>query len=472
MISNYVIDTWDSLPWITFRKNLFQLQCKIYAAKQKEDDQAVVQLQELLMTSKSARFLAVHETIQSLEKYDTSQHLDSSFFPLELKFHLVLALKDLKSWKCQPIMQIPFVNQNSEKHQLTVLGISDSCLHRLIKYALEPVCEVLFAANSFASRPGRCAHDIQKHLYLCLHKQRLHTNILYVNLEQCLNPDSQYDLVSNTLLPPSSKALVYQAFEQGLKISYAEARGSSVLSPIFGNILMNGIENLGNDVLCYGGKIVFILGHREHLLSLLNNLRIFLLKRGLNFKLATIQILKTSVGFDFLDWYFLVKPNGKFASIPRKENLVWMKKKVKMMLRDTRLTIFQRLQKIKKFYSRWWCYHQYCDLGKIKVSLWSLSTNTYKYLRKNTNMGREETLGHINILFNGYTYRQNSFSHIQANNSPFDINSHQFSSSLKSMSHPISDTNTKTSAKACQCSSRKTDWFLLAYSRHSQNHHS
>lgn len=55
---------WKDLPWRTIERNVFKLQKRIYQASQRGDQSTVHKLQRLLMTSWSAKCLAVRRVTQ------------------------------------------------------------------------------------------------------------------------------------------------------------------------------------------------------------------------------------------------------------------------------------------------------------------------------------------------------------------------------------------------------------------------
>src|SRR5881398_2782362 len=62
---------WSRLPWKQIQRRTFKLQKRIYHASQRGDARAVHRLQRLLMTSRSAKCLAVRRVTQD----NTGKHL-------------------------------------------------------------------------------------------------------------------------------------------------------------------------------------------------------------------------------------------------------------------------------------------------------------------------------------------------------------------------------------------------------------
>ncbi len=58
------MDRWETLPWRTIQRNVFKVQKRIYQASQRDDVKAVRKFQRLLMSSRSAKLLAVRKVTQ------------------------------------------------------------------------------------------------------------------------------------------------------------------------------------------------------------------------------------------------------------------------------------------------------------------------------------------------------------------------------------------------------------------------
>lgn len=52
-------ESWKTLPWKKFRRNLFRLQTRIYKAIRAGDKRKAMSLQKLILKSSSARLLAI-----------------------------------------------------------------------------------------------------------------------------------------------------------------------------------------------------------------------------------------------------------------------------------------------------------------------------------------------------------------------------------------------------------------------------
>ena len=57
-------ESWKTLPWKKFRRNLFRLQKRVYKAVQVGDKRKAKSLQKLILKSTAARLLAIRQVTQ------------------------------------------------------------------------------------------------------------------------------------------------------------------------------------------------------------------------------------------------------------------------------------------------------------------------------------------------------------------------------------------------------------------------
>ena len=96
-----------------------------------------------------------------------------------------------QEWKHSPLREIPIPKKDGTKRVLKVPTMKDRAWQYLIKYAIEPAHEALFHPRSYGFRPGRSAHDCQKHLFNHLRsRSNGHTKRIFeVDIEKCVRRD-------------------------------------------------------------------------------------------------------------------------------------------------------------------------------------------------------------------------------------------------------------------------------------------
>ena len=115
---------WNTLPWRTIERTVFKLQKRIYQASQNNDSVLVHQLQRLLISSWSAKCLAVRRVTQDNQGKKTAGIDGMKSVSPQQRMSLVQILRvDLKT---RPVLRvwIPKPNAPAEKRGL---GIPPRC---------------------------------------------------------------------------------------------------------------------------------------------------------------------------------------------------------------------------------------------------------------------------------------------------------------------------------------------------------
>ena len=427
-------DEWKKLPWKEFQKNLFRLQHRIYKATKRCDYVKVKQLQRLLLGSKSSKYLAVRQVSQfNTGKKSAGVDGIASINPKQ-RLTLVDELEGMNLWKHRRLRRVFIPKANGDRRPLGIPTLRDRAMQCHVKHALEPVYEAFASDGSYGFRPGHSTWDIQKALF-----QNLRSNckgysksILEVDIKSCFDEIDHDKLMSLVTLPGVAKDFLRSALKAGVmgerKVIVRGTPQGGVISPLLCNIALHGVEDLNNEWAYsrwyqrgfrYADDMVFILKEGECGNTLLNKVRTFLQKRGLQVQEAKTRLTSPLAGFDFLGWHFKVKAgNHKFVSYPSSKNRKAMISRIKTVMKDSRYKLLDRLKMIKVIYRGWWNYHQYSDMSQI--NLWSISQWVYRFVRKSSNMPGKETSDHMTNIFSGHAYKVNRHSSVRGNKSVYD----------------------------------------------------
>ena len=150
---------WKDLPWRAIERNVFKLQKRIYQASQRGDQPTVHKLQRLLMTSWSAKCLAVRRVTQDNQGKKTAGV--DGIKALSPKQRMALGNSLRVNLAAKPVRRvwIPKPKNPAEKRPLGIPTISNRAAQMLAKLALEPEWEAKFEPNSYGFRPGRSCQD-------------------------------------------------------------------------------------------------------------------------------------------------------------------------------------------------------------------------------------------------------------------------------------------------------------------------
>ena len=431
---NVYTEEWKSLPWKEFEKTLFRLQHRLYKASRENDLAKCKKLQSLILGSACSRYLAVRQVTQLNTGKKTAGVDGRSSLTYKERLQLANELKLINGWKHQPVRRVFIPKPNGSMRPLGIPTLSDRAMQCIVKYALEPYYEFKFSHGSWGFRPGRCTHDVQKIIFINLNSNGNGHNksILELDIEKCFDKIDHNKLMSLIVAPDSTKRFIRSSLKAGvLNESIRTHEGTpqgGVISSLLCNIALNGIEDLHNEIrgsqskqrgLRYATDMIFFIKPEEDAAALRLKLDQFLAKRGLKIEESKTQLVKSTKGFDFLGWHFKVKlKNQKFVSYPSKKNRAKIVVKIKKTMRDSRITLNERLSKVKVLYRGWRNYHQYCDMSQVNT--WAISNWVYRFCKKRSSIDKNLLLEKIKDIFNGHTYKVNGYINVRSNKTPYD----------------------------------------------------
>ncbi len=197
-------DDWKNENWKQHQKVVFRLQKRIYKAVRVGDTAKAKGLQKLLLSSSSARMIAIRQVTQLNQGKKTAGIDGKTALTHSERFALErLLTKHYKDWSHQKLREITIPKKDGSTRLLKVPTIADRCWQCLIKLALEPAHEATFHARSYGFRTGRSAHDAQKILFLNLSSQAkgLTKRVLKVDIEKCFDRISHQAILERIIAP-------------------------------------------------------------------------------------------------------------------------------------------------------------------------------------------------------------------------------------------------------------------------------
>ncbi len=97
-----------------------------------------------------------------------------------------------------------------------------------------------------------------------------------------------------------------------------------------------------------------------------------------------------------------VRGNGKFKSIPSKENYQAFRQKVKHIVNHSNYGASVKAQKLAPIVSGWRNYHRYCDLSGARDSLYFIQYRAYQVFNQEAKQNRYTSKSLLNqALFHG-----------------------------------------------------------------------
>ncbi|WP_333180896.1 MULTISPECIES: reverse transcriptase domain-containing protein [unclassified Microcoleus] len=305
-----VSESWKTLPWKKFRRDLFRLQKRVFKAIQVGNKLQAKSLQKLILKSTAARMLAIRQVTQLNAGKKTAGIDGKASLKHEERFALSEELRaKSNNWKHQKLRLIPIPKKDGSLRLLKIPTIADRAWQCLAKYALEPAHEATFDSRSYGFRTGRSAHDAQKILFLNLSSKAngIEKRVIELDIEKCFDRISHLSIMERLIAPVGIKTGIFRCLKAGVNPEFPEQGTSQggVVSPLLANIALNGIEKIHQSVR-YADDMVIILKPKDDASAILDKVSEFLAERGMKVSEKKTKLTATTDGFDFLGWHFKV----------------------------------------------------------------------------------------------------------------------------------------------------------------------
>ena len=236
---------WARTPWRKLERYVFQLQKRIYRARQRGDWQAVRGLQRLLRQSRAARMLAVRRVTQDNQGKNTPGVDGVAKLSPEERLEMVQTMDF--SAKAKPVRRIWIPKPGkTEKRPLGIPTMMDRAKQALVKMVMEPEWEAVFEPNSYGFRPGRGCWDAIEAIHDGL--QQKPKWILDADITGCFDNINHQALLQKLHAAPSIHRCIKAWLRAGAidTDGFQEAEAGTpqggVLSPLLANVALHGME--------------------------------------------------------------------------------------------------------------------------------------------------------------------------------------------------------------------------------------
>ena len=328
------INSWKDVQWISVEQRIFRLQLRIYRAAAKQEFEKVYKLQKLLLSSKSAKFLAVKRVTQENAGKKTPGVDQKLIVSPREKFQLAQTLQ--LDGKSSPILRTYIPKPDGNKRPLGIPTIEDRAKQALAYLALNPQWEARFEARSYGFRPGRSVNDAMEAIFLGISKKQKW--VLDADIAKCFDQINHKYLLQKCNTFPEMRKQLHSWLKAGILDGETYAfpemgtPQGGIISPLLANIALHGIqEQLDEYINTLGGNRRanrqtttfvryaddFIIMHPdlETLKGLKNIVQEFLKPIGLELHPQKTRICHTfktindeNPGFSFLGFYVIQKP--------------------------------------------------------------------------------------------------------------------------------------------------------------------
>jgi len=313
--------SWHKIDWRKAEKELKDLQEKIVIATNNGKYKEMYKLQRELINSFSCRALAVRKVVTNTGVRAAGVDKIVWKGPKDY-WQAINRLKEIvgkpNEYKCQPFRRVYVPKVNSkEMRPLGIPTLIDRTVQAIYYFAIDPVVETKSDLNSYGFRKGRSTHDAITALRNHLDKKNHPHWILEADISKCFDKISHNFLLEHT--PICHKNVLKEWLKCGVmeELKYMDTDTGTpqggVISPLLGNIALNGIENLIKDnnplkegissgvhIIRYADDMVITGKNKEIILKNKQILANFLKERGLELNEKKTLITHIKNGFDLL----------------------------------------------------------------------------------------------------------------------------------------------------------------------------
>lgn len=317
----------------------------------------VRQLQDKLVSSYASKTLAVRDVadVNSAAGVDGVKFTDDA-----QKMKAALSLTAV-GYTPKPNRYMEVVDRGKTIN-LHIPVAMDKAMLRLYAYALDPVAESTADNRSFFSRRGRSMHDALAYLTLSLTGEDAPAYVFRCDIFKFFGSVPYEWMLKN--IPMDTNILRKFLTAGTIKDNeiFEEIRGISFcssLSPILGNMLLDGLQsrvydrlypNGGTDyrngsMVRFADDMVFTARSRADALKIQEIVREFLDERGLKFNERKTYIASVYEGFTFLSYHYQ-KKYDELTVVPADEKVVVFEHRLKKLIMEFRGTQRGLIKKI------------------------------------------------------------------------------------------------------------------------------
>jgi RNA-directed DNA polymerase len=372
--------TWRSINWNKVRKDVHRLQVRIAKAVQQKRWGKVQSLQRVLVTSWSARALAV-KTVTSNKGKNTPGVDGVIWKTAKAKLQAIDTLRR-HGYKCRPLRRTYILKSNGKKRPLGIPTMKDRAMQALYALALKPVAETLADPHSYGFRPKRSVADATMQCHIVLSRKVAPQWILEGDIKACFDRISHQWMLDNI---PMDKVILRQWLEAGFierDVFYETREGTpqgGIISPILANMALDGIQEMLRLRCPKGGKVNFIRYAddfictaetpeilREIVKPAIENL---LQERGMSLSEEKTLITHIDDGFDFLG-FNVRKFNGKLLIQPAQVKIKAFRERIKKKVRGLRRDkAWKAISSLNLLLRGWGNYYRHAVSSKVFSSI-------------------------------------------------------------------------------------------------------
>lgn len=330
-----MVAKFNEINWKTAEKELFENQTLLLKAYINNDKIRLLNIQNKIVRSFSARAIAVKKITANNGK--NTPGIDGKICNThKLKFELIKNLKNLKNYKAKPVKKVPIPKANGKTRFLGIPTVFDRAVQTLYLFTIQPIVEELNCQRSYGFVNGKSLHDAATYIWLNLaskHNKRRY--ILNCDIKQFFSSVNHDWLIKNI---PINKYVLNQFLKSGFmqakifKFTNTGFPEGSPIGPALANLVLAGLEKYLQDfpirIIRYADDFVILGPDIKTLLKCKTKVNEFLKIRGLSLNSQKTKINSIENGFKFVGLFFREYQNI-FRSKGKKKKGIFLIKPVK-----------------------------------------------------------------------------------------------------------------------------------------------
>ena len=196
--SSAALTAWQTINWVSCEKEVRKLQVRIVEALKANRIGKVKSLQRILISSFSAKALAVRRVTSN--SGGSTAGVDKETWLTPIRRYKAISSLTTRGYKPKPLRRVFIPKKNGKMRPLGIPTIKDRAMQALFLMALEPIAETLADGNSYGFRKYRSCADATDQIYKCLHKKTSAQWVLEGDIKGCFDHISHEWLLDNVII--------------------------------------------------------------------------------------------------------------------------------------------------------------------------------------------------------------------------------------------------------------------------------
>lgn len=380
---------WRTIDWGKMEQELLLMQQDLAYAAYNRDWEKVEQMQQTIVRSWSARVLAVRAVADA----NAQAGVDGVHWKTDKQKARAALTLTPRGYHPLPYRHTE-VDDGGKRRIIHVPAAHDKAMLLLYAYSLDPVAESTADRKSFSARKGRSAFDAHAYLVHDLTGANAPDWVVVIDVQSYYSSITHDRLIADI---PMDSRMLKKFLKAGVIRDgelFSTEKGISLgtsLSPILGNMLLDGLQSyifdrlypkgavdyLNGNTIRFADDIVITTRSRKQAELIMDVVSEFLAKRGLRTNPDKSYIADVRKGFDFLSRHYQKEQEILNVS-PSENSIKRFEHELEKLILNFKGTQRMLIEKINRKLTGWATYHRvedaYTAFRRIDTVVWGLLT--------------------------------------------------------------------------------------------------